>query len=61
MLRMLDKRDTRGGHCLDGSASSSQHDDEYDRYRDIPDSLVIELIDKPGAGGLAGIDLTRIL
>jgi pimeloyl-ACP methyl ester carboxylesterase len=46
---------------LDGSVQFSRHDDEYDRYRDIPESRVRELVAKLEAGGLPGIDLARIL
>jgi pimeloyl-ACP methyl ester carboxylesterase len=46
---------------LDGSAGLGAHDDDYDRYRDIPDARVRELVAKVYAGDFPGIDFVRIL
>ena len=47
---------------LDGSAQLSLHDDEYDRYRDISEIRVKELVGQLDAGNLLPlIDLARIL
>lgn len=46
---------------LDGSAAVNLLDDEYERYRDLPESRIRELVAKLEAGELPGIDLVRIL
>lgn len=46
---------------LDGSAAFSPHDDEYDRYRDLPEERVKELVQEFEAGRITGMDLARIL
>jgi pimeloyl-ACP methyl ester carboxylesterase len=46
---------------LDGSAAFDPLDDEYERYCDVPESRIAELIAKLEAGELPGIDLVRIL
>jgi hypothetical protein len=46
---------------LDGSAAFSPHDDEYDRYRDLPEERVKQLVQEFEAGRITGLDLTRIL
>ncbi|WP_341317485.1 alpha/beta fold hydrolase [Paraburkholderia sp. IMGN_8] len=46
---------------LDGTTGFSPNDDEYDRYSDIPEARIQELIAELQAGGIPGIDLTRIL
>lgn len=46
---------------LDGSADFNPHDDEYDRYRDLSQDRVKELVARFEAGELPGIDFARIL
>jgi pimeloyl-ACP methyl ester carboxylesterase len=46
---------------LDGSAGFNLHNDEYDRYRDLSESRIKELVTEFEAGNLPGIDLARIL
>jgi pimeloyl-ACP methyl ester carboxylesterase len=46
---------------LDGSAQFNRFDDEYDRYRDLSESRVRELVAELEAGRLPAVDLARIL
>jgi hypothetical protein len=46
---------------LDGSVAFNLHDDEYDRYRDLSESRIKELVAEWEAGKLPAIDLARIL
>lgn len=46
---------------LDGSTAFSGYDDEYDRYHDVPESRVRELVAQMEKSGLPGIDFVRIL
>ena len=46
---------------LDGSASFSRHDDEYDRFRDLSENELNELLVKFNAGQIPMVDLARIL
>jgi hypothetical protein len=46
---------------LDGSAAFNPNDDEYDRYRDLSESRVKELVAEFEAGRLPAMDLVRIL
>lgn len=46
---------------LDGSANLGAYDDDYDRYRDIPDQVVRQLVANIDAGAVPAIDFARIL
>ncbi|MBM3740601.1 MAG: hypothetical protein FJW39_33045 [Acidobacteria bacterium] len=46
---------------LDGSARLSRFDDDYDRYRDLSEDRVRELVKEMEAGRLPGVDRARIL
>jgi pimeloyl-ACP methyl ester carboxylesterase len=46
---------------LDGSAAFSPYDDEYDRYRDLSESQIKELVGEWEAGRLPGLDRACIL
>jgi hypothetical protein len=46
---------------LDGSAGFSVHDDEYDRYQDISESSIKELLAEFEVGKIPAMDLARIL
>jgi pimeloyl-ACP methyl ester carboxylesterase len=62
LARHLSGDTTSSSPNLDLSASSSPHGDEYDRYQDIPQARIAELISTMNEGKIpTGIDLTRIL
>jgi hypothetical protein len=46
---------------LDGSARLNPHDDEYDRYRDLSEERIQELVSEFVAGKLPAVDMARIL
>lgn len=61
LIGQLSGEATSSAPHLDGSAAFNPYDDEYDRYRDLPESRVKELVAEFEAGKLPALDLARIL